>query len=254
MSLPFFSKPEVKSINAMNSIAAYAGFTWAGSAFYSIAAALVLSACSALPSKPTRATIYDFGPGPLAARPVQPVALQTPQTPQTPLAPVAIEDISTSGGPLDNMAVLYRLAYVDAQELRPYSQSRWSMPPAQLVRQRLRDTLSLRRPVFNAREGLALNRSQNPLLPLQLRLELQEFSHYFSAPDASVGLVRLRATLVDVTAAGEKLVAQRIIVAQKPATTADAPGGVRALTAATDAVIDELDQWLQQQAPRQTTP
>ena len=96
-----------------------------------------------------------------------------------------------------------------------------------------------------------LHRSQNPLLPLQLRLELQEFSHYFSAPDASVGLVRLRATLVDVTAAGEKLVAQRVVVAQVPAPTLDAPGGVRALTAATDAAIEQLDQWLQQQPARQ---
>ncbi len=245
MSQQSFSKPEGKNSSAMYLIAARAGFSWARGTFCSITAALVLSACSALPSKPTRATMYDFGPGPLAAQPAQPAAAQTP------LAPVAIEEISTSGGALDNMAVLYRLGYVDAQELRPYSQSRWSMPPAQLVRQRLRDTLSLRRPVFNAREGLALNRSQNPMLPLQLRLELQEFSHFFSAPDASVGLVRLRATLVDVTAAGEKLVAQRIVVAQKPAATADAPGGVRALTAATDAAIEELDQWLQQQAPRQ---
>ena len=248
MSRQTFSKTEVKISNAMNSIAACARHTGARGLFYSLTMALLLSACSALPSKPTRATMYDFGPGPLAAQPAQPAALQAPLTP---LAPVAIEEISTSGGALDNLAVLYRLAYVDAQELRPYSQSRWSMPPAQLVRQRLRDTLSLRRPVFNAREGLALNRSQNPLLPLQLRLELQEFSHYFSAPDASVGLVRLRATLVDVTAAGEKLVAQRVIVTQRPATTLDAPGGVRALTAATDAAIEALDQWLQQQAPRQ---
>ena len=225
---------------------------WARGTFYSISVALLLSACSALPSKPTRATMYDFGPGPLAAQPAQPAAPQAPLALPAPLAPVAIEEISTGGGALDNLAVLYRLAYVDAQELRPYSQSRWSMPPAQLVRQRLRDTLSLRRPVFNAREGLALNRSQNPLLPLQLRLELQEFSHFFSAPDASVGLVRLRATLVDVTAAGEKLMAQRIIVTQRPATTLDAPGGVRALTAATDAAIEELDQWLQQQPARQT--
>lgn len=241
----------VQTSRAMNKIADYASIAWAGRTFYSITLALLLSACSALPSKPMRATMYDFGPGPLVAQPAQAAALQAPLTP---LAPVAIEEISTSGGALDNLAVLYRLAYVDAQELRPYSQSRWSMPPAQLVRQRLRDTLSLRRPVFNAREGLALNRSQTPLLPLQLRLELQEFSHFFSAPDASVGLVRLRATLVDVTAAGEKLVAQRVIVAQHPATTLDAPGGVRALTAATDAAIEALDQWLQQQAPRQAAP
>ena len=248
MSRRSSSQTAVQIPDAINVIAAYARSTGARGTFYALTVALLLSACSALPSKPTRATMYDFGPGPLAAQSAQPVASQTPQTS---LAPVAIEDISTSGGALDNLAVLYRLAYVDAQELRPYSQSRWSMPPAQLVRQRLRDTLSLRRPVFNAREGLALNRSQNPLLPLQLRLELQEFSHFFSAPDASVGLVRLRATLVDVTAAGERLVAQRIIVAQRPAATLDAPGGVRALTAATDAAIEELDQWLQQQPARQ---
>ena len=251
MSRRSSSQTAVQIPDAMNVIAAYERSTGARGTLYALIVVLLLSACSALPSKPTRATMYDFGPGPLAAQSAQPIALQTSQTSQTPLAPVAIEDISTSGGALDNLAVLYRLAYVDAQELRPYSQSRWSMPPAQLVRQRLRDTLSLRRPVFNAREGLALNRSQNPLLPLQLRLELQEFSHFFSAPDASVGLVRLRATLVDVTAAGERLVAQRIIVAQRPAATLDAPGGVRALTAATDAAIEELDHWLQQQPARQ---
>ena len=248
MSHQSLSKTEVQTSDAINLVADKASFTWAGSTFCLIIMALLLSACSALPSKPTRATMYDFGPGPLAAQPAQ---LDAPQAPLATLAPVAIEEISTSGGALDNLAVLYRLAYVDAQELRPYSQSRWSKPPAQLVRQRLRDSLSLRRPVFNAREGLALNRSQNPLLPLQLRLELQEFSHYFSTPDASVGLVRLRATLVDVTAAGEKLVAQRVIVTQRPATTLDAPGGVRALTAATDAAIEALDQWLQQQPARQ---
>ena len=136
--------------DAMNSIADYARNTGARGTLYALTVAFLISACSALPSKPTRATMYDFGPGPLAAQPAQPVVALSL------LAPVAIEEISTSGGALDNLAVLYRLAYVDAQELRPYSQSRWSMPPAQLVRQRLRDTLSLRRPVYNAREGLAL--------------------------------------------------------------------------------------------------
>jgi cholesterol transport system auxiliary component len=33
---------------------------------------------------------------------------------------------------------------------------------------------------------------------------------------------------------------------QRPAPSADAPGGVRALTAATDAAIDEIATWLQQ--------
>jgi cholesterol transport system auxiliary component len=32
---------------------------------------------------------------------------------------------------------------------------------------------------------------------------------------------------------------------QRPATSTDAAGGVRALTAATDAAVQEIEQWLQ---------
>lgn len=205
-----------------------------------MAAVLVLGGC-ALPDKPTRASMYDFGPGVLSTQPA---------TRQAALPPLAIEDIATSGGALDNMAVLYRLGYEDAQQLRPYSRARWSMPPAQLVHQRLREKLSQRRAVFRAGSSLALNRGQSAVLPYKLRLELEEFSQLFTAPDASVGLIRLRATVVEVTSSGEKLMGQRNVVVQRPAASADAPGGVRALTEATDAAIEELDQWLQQTAAR----
>jgi cholesterol transport system auxiliary component len=204
----------------------------------------LLGGCAALPDKPSRATMYDFGPGALPA--------QLPETAgaaQALLRPLAIDDISTAGGALDNMAILYRLAYLDAQQLRPYSQARWSMPPAQLVRQRLREQLSQRRAVVDARDGLALNRSQGPL-PLVLKLELEEFSQLFTAVDASVGLIRLHATLIEVTPGGEKLLAQRGVLMQRPAPSSDAAGGVRALAAATDAAIAEIDQWLQQMALR----
>ena len=203
---------------------------------------LALAAGCSVVDKPTRATMYDFGPGELST---SAAALPSAGAPAPALPPLAIADIATSGGALDNQAVLYRLGYTDAQQLRPYSQARWSMPPAQLVRQRMRERLSQQRVVLNAREGVALNRSQNANLPM-LRLELEEFSQLFSAPDASVGLVRLHATLVEITPAGEKLVAQRNLSVQRPATSADAAGGVRALTAATNAAIDELDQWLRQ--------
>ncbi len=227
---------------AMKSLAAYARIHWARATFYLTTAvvAATLAGC-ALPDKPTRASMYDFGPGLLSTQPT---------AGQSRLPALAIDNISTAGGALDNMAVLYRLGYLDAQQLRPYSQARWSMPPAQLVRQRLREQLSQRRPVFDAREGVALNRSQNAALPLQLRLELEEFSHFFTAPETSVGLIRLRATLIEVTPAGEKLLGQRSVVVQRPAPSADAPGGVRALTAATDAAIEALDQWLQQTQPQ----
>ena len=205
-------------------------------------AALAMAGCSALPDKPMRSVMYDFGPGALAV---------SPASRQTPLAPIAIDDITTSGGALDNMSVLYRLAYLDEQQLRTYAQARWSAPPALLVRQRLRDQLGLRRAIFNAGDSVSLNRSQNAILPLLLRLELEEFSHLFTTPDTSVGLIRMRATLVDVTPAGEKLVGQRILIVQRPATSSDAPGGVRALALATDAAIEEINQWLQQATVRQ---
>jgi len=209
--------------------------------FCLISVLALVAGCSVI-DKPTRATTYDFGPGDLSTQ----VAV-LPPVPA--LSPLAIADIATSGGALENQAVLYRLGYLDAQQLRPYSQARWTMPPAQLVRQRMRDRLSQQRVVLNAREGVALNRSQNTNLPM-LRLELEEFSQLFSAPDASVGLLRLHATLVEITPAGERLVAQRNLSVQRPATSSDAAGGVRALTAATDAAIDELDAWLRQMPAR----
>ena len=49
--------------------------------------------------------------------------------------------MEATGLPEGSNAVLYRLAYADGQQLRPYSQARWSQPPAQLLQQRLREQL-----------------------------------------------------------------------------------------------------------------
>lgn len=234
--------------NALHSIATQASNAGATRRFGLILALLTLAGCSALPDKPVRPVLYDFGPGAVA---VQVMSRDAP------LPAVALEEITTVGGALDNTALLYRLNYTNEQQLRPYAGARWTTPPAQLVRQRLREKLSERRSVFGARDGLALSRPVVPgvrslpsdgtpeVLPLRLRLELEEFSHLFTAPDASVGVIRLRATLIDISRGGERLVGQRSIIAQRPAITMDAPGGVRALTAATDAAIAELDEWLQ---------
>src|SRR5436190_22381766 len=94
-------------------------------AFGAVALAACLAGCGALPDKPSRAALYDFGPGSQAA----------PATGQQ--QPVVLADIE-AGGALDGTSFLYRLGYADAQQLRPYSQARWSAPPPQLVRQRLR--------------------------------------------------------------------------------------------------------------------
>ncbi len=179
-----------------------------------------------------RPLLYDFGPGErVAATPAKPASLAA-------VALTAVESASA----LDSTAVLYRLAYSDAQQMRPYAQARWTMPPAELLRRRLGERLGQTRVVLQSADGV-----NTPAGALSLRLELEEFSQVFDAPDKSAGLLRLRAT---VTRAGGNLVAQRSFVVQRESTSADAPGGVRALTAAADAAIAEIDHWLQQvQAP-----
>ena len=217
---------------------------------------LVLTGCSALPDKPTRPTVYDFGPGAVVTQPSNRMA---------PLPTVALDEVQASAA-LDSTAVLYRLAYADAQALKPYAQARWSMTPAQLLRQRLREHLGLHRAVLNSGEGSAptaagangaatASPTTSPTpntatslaaTPILLRVELEEFSQLFDSATASTGLLRLRATAVQASSRGEKLLGQRSIIVQRPAPSADAAGGVRALTAATDAAVEEIDQWLQQ--------
>ena len=194
----------------------------------------LLTGCAGLVDKPVRPTLYDFGPGPVTSPAAAPASRP----------PLMLADIDAAGA-LDGTAVLYRLGYADDHQLRPYAQARWSAPPPQLVRQRLREQIGRDRIVLNPGEGAALARSSG-VLPRALRIELEEFSHLFLSPDQSVGLVRMRATLLENTAGGEKLLAQRQVVVQRPAPTADAPGGARALAAAVDAAADDLVQWLAQ--------
>lgn len=197
--------------------------------------AAVLAGCSVLPDKPQRPLQYDFGPGPVASQPADRRA---------PLPPVALAEVE-SIGPLEaGTGVYYRLGYADAQQLRPYALARWSMPPAQLVRQRLREHLGQRRTVVSAGEGAALLRTDGQQ-PLLLRVDLEEFSQMFTAPAASQALLRLRVTVLDNLPAGEKVLAQRQFIVQREAATPDAAGGVRALAEATDAAAQELSQWLE---------
>jgi len=178
-----------------------------------------------------RPVVYDFGPG----------AVSTAGASPLPALPALMLTEVEAPASLDSTAVLYRLAYSDAQQLRPYAQARWSMPPAQLLRQRLRETLGQQRVVLQPGEGVS---SSAP--SLTLRIALEEFSQLFASADTSAGLLRLRATLSQGSGGGERVLAQRSFVVQRDSASADAAGGVRALTAATDAVIADLDQWLRQ--------
>jgi cholesterol transport system auxiliary component len=195
-----------------------------------------LVGCSAVPDKPSRATLYDFGPG----------AVEPAQAPTQPaLAPLVLANVEASSA-LDGSAMLYRLGYADAHQLLPYANARWSAPPPQLIRQRLREQLSRERPVLDYEESAALARTGGAM-PRILRLELEEFSHWFESPAQSWGLVRLRATLMENAPVGERLLAQRSITVRQPAPTPDAPGGARAMAAAVDGAAEQIAQWLRGQ-------
>lgn len=197
---------------------------------------LGLGACSVMPDRPVRPTQYDFGPGAMTA----PAPQQTQGQGQ---AVLVVADLEPSSVWDSSSMVLYRLGYTGDQQLRPYAQARWTLPPAHLVRLRLRDHLSLQRAVMSPTEGAALQRSHGQSLRV-LRLELEEFSQVFDQPQQSSALVRLRATLLDSRPAGETLLAQRVFVARQPAPSPDAPGGVLALTQATEQLAQDLAQWV----------
>lgn len=191
--------------------------------------ALALTGCAVLQAPP-RPQVYDFGPGPLSA--VQEHSASLP--------PLVLPEVEASAA-LDSPALLYRLAYADVQELRPYAQARWSMTPAQLLRQRVREQLGGQRTVLSGPEVAA---GGAPVL----RLELEEFSQVFDTVRESSALVRVRATLlVPGTLRNTlKAQAQTTLVLRQPAERPDAAAGVAALARASDALAGQLQAWLQQ--------
>ncbi len=200
-------------------------------ALFGLILTAALAGCGVVPTAAPLAAVYDLGPGTVQALPSNRMA---------PLPTLALGEVLAPSA-LDTLPIIYRLGYSDAQQLRPYAQARWSMPPAQLLRQRVRETLGQRRAVLNLADGVLA-----PPGTLTLRLELEEFSQLFDAPASSTGVLRLRATLTHPAHGGDALLAQRSFVLREPAASADAAGGVRALTAAVDSAVQQLDQWVQQ--------
>lgn len=183
-----------------------------------------LTACQTATPK---TAIYDFGLSPYAATPSTSVK-----------APIVLVPL-TARGVVDGTGVLYRLGYADAHQLLPYTQSRWTMPIPQLLHQRLQQYVGQSRAVLQPKQGVNM-----AVGTLRLHGEVEEFSHWFDAPQSSKAVVRIVITLGRVQNGGkEEFVAQRRFTAERPAPSPDAAGGVMALTQASDAVIAEVAQW-----------
>lgn len=189
-----------------------------------------LTACQTTTPK---TAIYDFGLSPYAATPST-----STSTPTSAKAPIVLVPL-TARGVVDGTGVLYRLGYADAHQLLPYTQSRWTMPIPQLFHQRLQQHVGQSRAVLQPKQGVNV-----AVGTLRLHGEVEEFSHWFDAPQSSKAVVRIVITLGRVQNGGkEEFVAQRRFTAERPAPSPDAAGGVMALTQASDAVIAEVAQW-----------
>jgi cholesterol transport system auxiliary component len=183
---------------------------------------LATTGCGLMSARQLDKTDFDFGP---------PAALAA-DTAKASAVAVVVHDI-TSPAWMDHSAMYYRLAYRNAANPMPYAQSGWVMSPAALLTQRLR--LSLTAPA----DGTIRRTGTNAPPIYALRAELVEFEQVFDQPGHSRGVLRLRASLE-----GEGIWAQRTFTIEKPAPSADAAGGVTALTECSDALAARIREWV----------
>lgn len=134
---------------------------------------------------------------------------------------------------LDSPLIFFRLSYANDQQPRPYANSRWTMPPAQLFGQRLKSRLAQAGGVVLAAADGAAN------VPL-LRIEADDFTQTFDGPAQSGVQIAMRASVFNA----RTLVAQKTFTKRAAAPSADAAGGARALAAASDALIADMIAWL----------
>ncbi|MGV3654029.1 MAG: ABC-type transport auxiliary lipoprotein family protein [Noviherbaspirillum sp.] len=181
---------------------------------------LLLGAC-AIPRPQPTAVRYDLGPLPKA----QGTALPT-------LPPLVLAPVASPPG-LESPLMMYRLAYANGQQPRPYAGSRWSAPPAELFAQRLKTRVG-------QSGGAVLLPSDGTLDVPVVRIALDDFTQVFDSPSQSVGRVALRVTVIQ----GRSLAAHRSFMRRVPAEGTDADAGARALADASDALIADIAAWL----------
>jgi len=183
---------------------------------------LGLSGCGLLPSRGTPKTAFDLDPS----------LTNTILSSSLSGVDVRVYDV-TAPAWIDHSSMYYRLAYRNSANPMPYARSEWVMSPAALLTQRLRSRLS------DSTDGEIRQVGIRSAGLYALRSELAEFEQVFDEEDRSRGVIRLRVTLE-----GEGIWTQRTFVVSKPAPSADAAGGVHALTECSDDLAASIVEWL----------
>ncbi|HET7370893.1 MAG TPA: ABC-type transport auxiliary lipoprotein family protein [Gammaproteobacteria bacterium] len=131
----------------------------------------------------------------------------------------------------------YRLAYRNEAKISAYSRSNWVAPPTVLLGNVLQNTLA------SAGQWRAiLGPSDVNQADVTLRVELNDFEQTFSGQQQSAGV--LDATVTIVGSDNTRILGQRHFHIEKPAPSADAAGGVKALSAASRAFAAKVRAWL----------
>jgi cholesterol transport system auxiliary component len=166
---------------------------------------------------------FDFGP--LPPREGRSSIAALPRT-------IVVTGIAAPGW-MDNSSMYYRLLYRNEATPMAYARSRWVMPPAELLTQHLRWTLASGHDK-NSNDGFL------PGEPYVLHGELVEFEQIFDLPDESHGALRLRLTLEQRN--GNQ--AQRTFEIERAAPSANAEGGVKALSLCADELSAAVAEWV----------
>ncbi len=198
-------------------------------ALYGAASTLAVAAlagCALGPQMKEQPASYDLGPP-------RSHAATNPGIQATLLLPEV-----TAPAWLDGQGIIYRLSYEDAARPQAYAHSRWAASPAALLTQRLRNRFAA------ASTSGIVTGSDGTRADYALRVELEDFSQSFNAPNASRVAVRARASLVNL--AHRTLVAQRVFSVERLAPSHDARGAVTALGEASDDLFERLLEWAEE--------
>jgi cholesterol transport system auxiliary component len=180
-----------------------------------LCAGLLLSACAGGPqmAEPMRYDLGAPGAGAVSWR--------------LPIGAMKVEAVSW----LSTSTMHYRLSYAEPFRRLSFNENLWAAPPAELLENFLERRLS----------GAATGGSG-----CRLQLMIDEFEQRFEDAQNSHLVIELQAVLFAVR--GSDMLARRAFRIARPATSADARGGVAAANEAAKALADELVIWVNELA------
>lgn len=142
---------------------------------------------------------------------------------------------------LRGRGICYRLAYHDAAQVARYGRSVWAAPITQMLGQAVQDALAA-----SGHWRAVIGPGDDARAAISVRIRVLDLCQAFSSQRASAVLLTVRATVTNPV--DGRVLAQRRFHYLEPASTPDAPGGVRAARAAVRAFTSDLTRWLARQA------